>query len=243
MAPFWLLLMLFLVIVAGLLAFGMTPFWLFLMLFWVFVAGLLLGFYLEKKRREALEQVAVRLGMQFSAQPVEGIPSRLHQSGFKLFQRGRGRRYSNWMSKRLIDGTEIALFDYQYTSGSGEDSSTYRMSVFFASQEDLHLPRFQLHPEDAFFHGIAKAFGMKDINFESHPKFSRSYLLRGQDEDQIRIRFHPGVLSFLEDHLNYSVEGSGSHLILWRSDQLVQPEDIENFMRLGEELVRRLSRI
>lgn len=214
------------------------------MLFLAFVAGLLaFNAYLEKKRREALEQVAVRLGMQFSAQSVEGIPSRLHQSGFELFQRGRGRRYSNWMSKRLIDGTEIALFDYQYTSGSGKNRSTYRMSVFLASQEDLHLPSFRLHPENAFFHGIAKAFGMKDINFETHPKFSRSYLLRGQDEDQIRMRFHPGVLSFLEDHLNYAAEGSGSHLILWRSNQRVQPEAIETFMRFGEELVRRLSRI
>ncbi|MFQ3612566.1 MAG: hypothetical protein SNJ68_02475, partial [Cyanobacteriota bacterium] len=96
---------------------------------------------------------------------------------------------------------------------------------------------------NAFFHGIAKAFGMKDINFESHPKFSQSYLLRGQDEAQIRMRFHPGVLSFLEDHPNYVVEGSGSHLILWRNNHLLQPEAIENFMRFGEELVHRLGHI
>jgi hypothetical protein len=222
----------------------MDPFWLFLILFVALFAGIIaLGFYQEKKRREALEQVAVRLGMQFSSQSVEGIPSRLHQSGFDLFQRGRGRRYYNWMSKRLIDGTEIALFDYQYTSGSGKNRSTYRMSVFSAYQEDLHLPSFRLHPENAFFHGIAKAFGMKDINFESHPKFSRSYLLRGQDEDQIRMRFHPGVLSFLEDYLNYVVEGSGAHFILWRSNQRVQPEGMAEFMRLGEELVQRLRRV
>ncbi len=222
----------------------MDPFWLFLILFVALFVGIIaLGSYQEKKRREALEQVAVRLGMQFSAQSVEGIPSRLNQSGFELFQRGRGRRYHNWMSKRLIDGTEIALFDYQYTSGSGKNRSTYRMSVFSAYQEDLHLPSFRLHPENAFFHGIAKAFGMKDINFESHPKFSRSYLLRGQDEDQIRMRFHPAILSFLEDHINYAVEGSGAHLILWRSNQRVQPEGMAEFMRLGEELVQWLRRV
>lgn len=222
----------------------MDPFWLFLILFVALFAGIIaLGSYQEKKRRQALEQVAAYLGMRFTAQSVEGIPSGLNQSGFELLQRGYGRRFYNCMSKRLINGTEIALFDYQYTSGSGKNRSTYRMSVFSAYQEDLQLPSFRLHPENAFFHGIAKAFGMKDINFESHPKFSRSYLLRGQDEDQIRMRFHPGVLSFLEDHLNYALEGSGSHLILWRSNQRVQPEAIENFMRLGEELLQRLRPI
>lgn len=225
----------------------MDPFWLILILFaalFVGVVGLIvLNFYQKKKRREALEQVAARLGMRFAAWSVEGIPSGLDQSGFELFQRGHSRCSFNLLSKRLIDDTEITLFDYEYTIGHTRDRGTYRMTVFSAYQKDLRLPSFRLHPENAFFHGIAKAFGMKDINFESHPKFSRSYLLRGQDEDQIRMRFHPGVLSFLEDHLNYAVAGSGSYLILWRSNQRVQPEAIENFMRLGEELLQRLRRI
>jgi hypothetical protein len=38
--------------------------------------------YLEKRRREALERVARRLGMSFSAELPEGIRSRLLQAGF-----------------------------------------------------------------------------------------------------------------------------------------------------------------
>ncbi len=219
----------------------MDPFWLFLILFVALFIGLIgLNFYQEKKRRETLEQLASQLGMQFAAQ---GIPARATSVDFEIFQRGRDRRSSNFLSKRLIDGTEITLFDYQYTSGSGKNRSTYRMTIFSAYQEDLRLPSFRLHPENALFHGIAKAFGMKDINFESHPKFSRLYLLRGQDEDQIRLRFHPGVLTFLEENPNYIVEGSGSHLIFWRSNQRVNPEGMAAFMRLGEELVQRLRRV
>lgn len=212
-------------------------------LFLALAAGILaLALYHEKKRREALEQVAAQLGMQFSAQLPEGIRSRLVQAGFGLFEQGYGQRFYNSMSKRLIDGTEIALFDYQYTRGSGKSSSTYRQSVFYAYHEDLHLPRFRLHPENAFFHGIAKAFGMQDINFESHPKFSRSYLLRGENEAQVRLRFHPGVLSFLEQYPNYCAEGAGAHLILWQNDRQVSPEEIAKWMRLGEELTQRLRR-
>jgi hypothetical protein len=212
-------------------------------LFLALAAGILaLALYHEKKRREALERVAAQLGMRFSAQLPEEIRSRLLQAGFGLFERSHGRRFYNSMSKRLIDGTEITVFDYQYTRGSGKSSSTYRQSVFYAYHEDLHLPRFRLHPENALFHGIAKAFGMQDINFESHPKFSRSYLLRGQDEAQVRLRFHPGVLSFLEQYPNYCAEGAGAHLILWQNDRQVSPEEIAKWMRLGEELTQRLRR-
>lgn len=230
-------------------------------LFLALAAGILaLALYHEKKRREALERVAAQLGMRFSAQLPEEIRSRLLQAGFGLFERTHGRRFYNSMSKRLIDGTEIALFDYQYTRGRGKSSSTYRQSVFYtrrgsgkssrtyrqsvfyAYHEDLHLPRFRLHPENALFHGIAKAFGMQDINFESHPKFSRSYLLRGENEAQVRLRFHPGVLSFWEQHPNYCAEGAGAHLILWQDDRQVSPEEIAKWMRLGEELTQRLRR-
>lgn len=217
--------------------------WLIFILFLALAVGMLaLAFYQDKKRREALERVAAQLGMRFSAQLPEEIRSRLLQAGFGLFERGHGRRFYNSMSKRLIDGTEITVFDYQYTRGSGKSSSTYRQSVFYAYHEDLHLPRFRLHPENAFFHGIAKAFGMQDINFESHPKFSRSYLLRGQDEAQVRLRFHPGVLSFLEQYPNYCAEGAGAHLILWQNDRQVSPEEIAKWMRLGEELTQQLRR-
>ncbi|MFS8780358.1 hypothetical protein [Synechococcus sp. W55.1] len=212
-------------------------------LFLALAAGILaLALYHEKKRREALERVAAQLGMRFSAQLPEEIRSRLLQAGFGLFERGHGRRFYNSMSKRLIDGTEITVFDYQYTSGSGKSSSTYRQSVFYAYHEDLHLPRFRLHPENAFFHGIAKAFGMQDINFESHPKFSRSYLLRGENEAQVRLRFHPGVLGFWEQHPNYCAEGAGAHLILWQNNRQVSPEEIAKWMRLGEELTQQLRR-
>ncbi len=218
--------------------------WLIFILFLALAAGILaLALYHEKKRREALERVAAQLGMRFSAQLPEEIRSRLLQAGFGLFERSHGRRFYNSMSKRLIDGTEITVFDYQYTRGSGKSSSTYRQSVFYAYHEDLHLPRFRLHPENALFHGIAKAFGMQDINFESHPKFSRSYLLRGENEAQVRLRFHPGVLGFWEQHPNYCAEGAGAHLILWQNNRQVSPEEMAEWMRLGEELTQRLRRM
>jgi hypothetical protein len=90
------------------------------------------------------------------------------------------------------------------------------------------------------FHDVAKAFGMQDINFENHPDFSRRYLLRGEDEAKIRLRFHPRFLSFLEQHPPCCAEGSGPQLIVWRDDQQVSPEKMADWLRFGEEWVQRL---
>ncbi len=208
-----------------------------LIFFLVFVVGLLaLVAYLEKKRRKALEHAARSLGMTFSADLPEGIRSRLLQTGFELFERGHNRRFYNLLSKQLSEGTEIAVFDYQYTSGR----STYCQSVFWAHCQDLELPHFRLHPEIGLLHGIAKAFGMQDINFENHPQFSRKYLLRGEEEAKIRLRFHPSFLSFLEQHPPCCAEGSGPQLILWRDAQQVSPEKMADWLRFGEEWVQRL---
>jgi hypothetical protein len=54
----------------------------------------------------------------------------------------------------------------------------------------LSLPEFELRSEN-MFHKIGKAFGCQDINFESHPEFSKRYLLRGADEEAVRTFFTP----------------------------------------------------
>ena len=222
-------------------------FGLFLVFVIVFVIGLLaLAAYLEKKRREALDQVARSLGMSFSAELPEGIRSRLLQAGFELFERGYDRGFYNSISKQLIDGTEIGSFDYKhtgrrrpgiYTRGGG---SIHLQSVFWAYCEDLRLPHFRLHPNIPLFHDIAKAFGMQDINFESHPQFSRKYLLRGEDEAKVRLRFDPSFLDFLEQHAPCCAEGSGPQLVVWRDGQQVSPEKMADWLRFGEEWVQRL---
>lgn len=222
--------------------------WLIALIIWVLILlGLLalvvyLADYLEKKRREALEQVARSLGMSFSAELPEGIRSRLLQAGFELFQRS-GARFYNSMFKRLNDGTEIAIFDYSWKASRRRRrrEREYYFSVFWAYCEDLRLPHFRLHPEVPLFHDVAKAFGMQDINFENHPDFSRRYLLRGEDEAKIRLRFHPSFLNFLEQHPPCYAEGFGPQLVIWRDyPPPVTPEKMADWLRFGEEWVQRL---
>ncbi len=52
---------------------------------------------------------------------------------------------------------------------------------------------------ESFFHKIRNIIGYKDIDFDTHPNFSKNYLLNGEDENAIRNVFNEGVLYFFEN--------------------------------------------
>ena len=64
---------------------------------------------------------------------------------------------------------------------------------------------------------LCEMLGLKDIDFDSHPQFSKDYLLKGADEAAVRRCFHPAVLTFFEQHTGkrqwVATEGLGSILV------------------------------
>ncbi len=137
--------------------------------------GFAVNVYNEKKRREALQRVADELGLTFYRDGDPGLVAEL--SDLHLFSRGRSKRITNMIHGETED-VVMGVFDYRYTTGSGKNSHTYRQSVAFFRSADLRLPVFEMRPQ-SFFHGIGKLFGSQDIDFDSHPAFSKAYLLRG----------------------------------------------------------------
>jgi hypothetical protein len=186
----------------------------------------------DKKRTEALANLAVRFGMQFLGHaPV----------GFKvnLFTLGHGSQARNVM-KGEIDGLTVSLFDYTYVTGHRKSRRDHRQTVVGLSLPTLSLPPFLLMPENIVYR-IASALGWHDIDFPEAPNFSKRFLLRGAQEHAIRAAFNPGVLDFFERHPGVSAEGSGSQLIYYRAGYLQQPADIRGFMRQGCELAKLLA--
>ena len=73
--------------------------------------------------------------------------------------------------------------------------------------DELRLPSFSLKPE-GFLHRLVASLGLQDINFDTHPEFSRMYQLQGSDEESVRELFQPGVLEYFEQHKGLCVEGN-----------------------------------
>ncbi len=193
------------------------------------VGGLALGVYSEKKRREALQRVAEELGLAFYK---DGDPNLMAElSDLPLFTKGRSKRITNLIHGET-DDVVMGVFDYRYTTGSGKNSHTYRQSVAFFRSGDLRLPVFEMRPQ-SFLHGIGKMFGYQDIDFDSHPVFSKAFILRGPNEQHVRQTFRPELLTSLEQKQGVSVEGRQHDLVFYRPHKRVRPDQFKELMNDG----------
>ena len=200
--------------------------------FLLFIAAFLgVAFYLQLKRRKDLEQVAQAMGFQFQA-AEEAMPD----AGFhRLPIFNQSHKRSNFLRGRSALG-DVFLADVRV--GSGKNSYSQTVACFHLSGRQL--PAFTLSPE-SFLHKIGAALGFKDINFDSNPVFSKSYLLRGQDEGAIREAFRLEVLQFFEKEKGWTVEADGEWLSVHRHARLVSPKDIRSFHEQAEEVARQFA--
>jgi hypothetical protein len=181
----------------------------------------------EKKRREALRQLAMTRGYTFKEKDPAFSPGK-----FKIFNKGYGRKLYNILQK-----DEFTIFDYQYTVGGGRSSHTYSQTVALVSLKGVKLPQFVLYPEH-IFHKIGNAFGYKDIDFDSNPVFSKKYFLKGENEGAIRGLFKVDVLNYFENtNFRGTIEAEGDKLIYYRTSRRVKPADIDTFVNEAKKIV------
>jgi hypothetical protein len=179
----------------------------------------------EKKRTKQLSEISSDLKLSFYP---DGKDSIFESISFGIFDYGN---VSNMMHGE-VSNAEFAIFDHRYTSGSGENSSTYKQTAIYFNPTNLNLPRFTLSPEN-LLHKIGSAFGYQDIDFPTHPDFSKRFLLRGEDETKIRALFTNKLLNFLESQQKITIEGGGNQLILYRDNKRIRPEEWQNFIDQG----------
>ncbi len=199
------------------------------------VAAVILAWWHEKKRRKRMREIAGSLGFIYQEKGDPLLFSLVDQ--FYLFSQGRSRRIYNVLKGRTGD-SDVTIMDYQYTTGGGKNSSTFRQTVILFDSELLELPAFALRPENVF-HKIGSAFGYQDIDFESHPEFSKKYLLRGINEEAVRNTFDYDLLSYCERQKNLFLEGEGRKLIYYRSGKRIKPEEIKSFLHEGMTVFNR----
>ncbi len=190
------------------------------------VGGIFYSMYAEKKRRVHLQEAADEMGLTFFLEGDDVLFNRL--SGFNLFNQGRGRKMTN-----LIQGdsgeVKIAIFDYQYTTGSGKNSHTHRVSIACLESANLNCPDFTMRPE-GMFDKIGGALGFQDIDFDSHPTFSDMFVLKSSNEQAVREYFKPTLLEFFETKKGISVEARPGMMFFHRSARRVKPEELKNLL-------------
>lgn len=189
----------------------------------------------EQQRTVELESVARDLGFNFAA---DGEATFLRDLGqCELFSHGHSKKLSNLMRGRSND-LEVAVFDYRYTTGGGKHQHTSIQSVICFQFDGPGLPDFTLRPEN-FWHKVGAWLGQQDIDFESHPTFSKQYVLRGTDAEAVRKIFIDAVLEAYEQQPGLNTEASGDRLLYYRHGQRVAPPEVRGFMAEGFEILAR----
>jgi hypothetical protein len=203
-----------------------SPYWVFALFIVIAITLWILSSVQAKKRTQALEAVAAEIGLNFAGNDQ----SRAIQVRTALFNKGSSRKFRNIMNGASA-GFQASLFDYSYTISTGRSSSTYTQTVA-AFVQNISLPLFELRPEN-FMHKVSEVFVHRDINFDSHPEFSRRFVLRGKEEDKIRELFTPALLTFLEalaPEKKWHIEGSEFTLLLYRAGNTVKSDEIRTFL-------------
>lgn len=195
------------------------------------VAAIIVGSMIfERKRSDAMEAIANELSLNFFPKGEPATQASL--GGLHLFEQGHSKKFRNMMTG-TANGVEMAIFMYRYKTGGGKHQHTHHQTVISFQSADLAAPQMEIRPE-RMFHRIGKAFGYQDINFESHPQFSKQYLLRGPSELDIRDFMEADRLDFVEQlPKGVCIEAGGGRLIFYRAGKRLKPAEIRGFMEEG----------
>jgi hypothetical protein len=182
-----------------------------------------------RRRTKRLQQIAQDMRFTFMPQDHGALVSRL--SPFSLSSNVMAQKAVN-----VIEGTvknvQVVIFDHHYAIETTDGNQTTKQTVICFTSPDWDLPAFGLRPRN-FLHTFASYFGLSEVAFDGHRLFAKRYLLQGKEEDAIRDLFREEVLSFFDGHGGLFVEGCDRMLILYRSSQRVEPDNIRAFLQEG----------
>ncbi|HEV2803522.1 MAG TPA: hypothetical protein VGW57_01195 [Chthoniobacterales bacterium] len=197
----------------------------------------LVGFmaYLDRRRAQAIQAAAAKLGLTYRRKPTEADKSLIN--GCHVANTGHGHITSNVLEAAETAELRMTLFDHIYTIGYGKSAQSYNQTVTRMQSPLLNLPPFVLFPE-TFFSKVGKLFGGADINFPEAPQFSRKYILRGPDEAAIRAVFTPAVLQFFErQERPLTVDSVSDTLFTHRAARRAKPEELASYITEGKQIL------
>ena len=196
----------------------------------IVIVAAVMGILKACERREAMARLAAELGLTYYRDDPWDIPVRYVQ--FELFSVGHSRKASNVLAG-AIDGRQILLFDYRYTTGSGKNQSTHSCQAAI-----LWLPIVAAHLQvrhENFLDRMASWVGHDDLDFESE-EFSRRYHVKCNEPKFAYDIFHTRLIEYLLACGDLpALEMSGPLLLL--NDDQRGPENLRRLLAIGREIV------
>ncbi len=198
----------------------------------VIVVVFVFGAIAAAKRRKELAAWAHSRGLQFDSRKDRGMDERFP---FKCLRNGHSRFACN-VCKGEINGHTITAFDYQYTTGSGKNQQTHRLSAVIVRSSFPLKPLFIRR--EGMFDKITEFFGMDDIDFES-AEFSRKFFVKSPDKKWAYDVIHQRMMEFLLASPEFTIEFDGMNIIVWRQGRLA-PAGFDSAVNLATGILERI---
>ncbi|MEW6742277.1 MAG: hypothetical protein AB1486_05920 [Planctomycetota bacterium] len=149
-----------------------------------------------KKRRDAMQTLAERLGLGFDPGKDRELAQRY---AFLDKLRSGSDRYAFNVLSGTYQGHAVLAFDYHYethsTDSKGHRQTHHHYFSFFILRLPIPFPELAIGKE-SFFSKVAQAFGYDDIDFESH-EFSRKFCVRSRDKKFAYDICHARMIEYL----------------------------------------------
>ncbi|NOZ20938.1 MAG: hypothetical protein GXP25_07585 [Planctomycetes bacterium] len=189
----------------------------------------------EKKRRERLGEIAMQMGLEFSAADPFNIP--VSYAAFHRLNTGHSRKAKNVMHGEL-GGVPLKIFDYKYVTGGGKNSSTHNLSIVLADMD--YVFDYVGIRSEGFFDRLAGMVGYTDTEI-GNPEFDAAFRIDAQDPDFAKQLLQTSLTDFLlqSQETGFKVEFVGNSVMVHR-DRRLKPDDLGNLVKFTLELLRHL---
>ena len=204
----------------------------------VFVAIAIFAWRRERQRRDAIAQLAGRLGLSFAPDHDRALAR--EYENIRGLRDGENRYAFNALSG-AYRGRPVTTLDFHYETSSTDSEGKSQTDHHHLHVVVLHLdrafPHLLIAPENVFSK-IAQAFGYDDIDFESH-EFSRRFCVRSPDKRFAYDFCNSAMIEFLlaNPSLRFEVQDRMLALVF---DGLMKPALIEPRLDLACALRERM---
>lgn len=144
--------------------------------------------------------------------------------------------------KNVISGSYLPYMDVNweisdvtFDEGAMAGSEVHHTTLQVI-QLPFRIPQFSLDKEgifDRIFDQVLEFAGHKQINFKSHPKFSRMYYLQGRNEQSCRAFFTDAIMEYLEEEDIFHIESNGEALVIFKHDKLAKLKDVRKMLNFS----------
>jgi hypothetical protein len=202
------------------------------------VAAVFIGYVQERKRTEQWQQIAQQLGLPFLGEREDLLP---RFGSMRIFQRGSDRGIRNVVAGEM-GPVRVTLGDFRYTTGSGKNRRTHQFTVCIVENDALRVPACYLRPERRLLDALGSLFGGQDIDFEEDDEFSRSFVLQGESEADVRALFTAEVRAwFCANPLaNLQFEARDNALALHLARRM-PPDEVVQLLQHALEITKVLG--